>query len=614
MRWLIAGLGVLLGGAAWGEDLRESEKARSQRLAEEAIAYAKQLDFVAGSIQTNYVRPVLRSELIAAARRTARNGSTHPLPGSWDVDLKKACAEEAVGRIMTGMLASSFAVPGCWRQTPATHENRLPDLVRQTREAGDIEELRGPNALLVSLRASPRLWTHIVASSVPKRCLRSTSMMPMTFMESASLRTTTRGPLVVKSVVPGGPARRQGCGPATASFGSTVNPCKATPRDRLVEAQAGASGAGSDVPVSPDALPNQPGPLALTFERAGSAGLHNLRLDPEFYRGETVLGLQRHDDNNWNYWLDRVNHVAHVRIAALSHTTTTELSEVLAQLKKQEIRGLILDLRWCPGGFLLESVSAAQLFVGSRKVATVKYRIGPVEEYARPMGDTYTDFPIVVLVNGESSGGAELIAAALQDHHRAIIAGQRTLGKGSVQRQMEDIRLPNDLYFKLTTGVIVRPNGKNLNRFPASKLSDDWGVRPDPGMEFRISADVGRQLRDWYLSRRCGRASRGKSSCWTTANDPQRQMALAVLLQRIERTVALARRAGDGQNARSLWHARRSASSSSARGPPEHVIPIVDLILTEQALVGYHGLSSRSSSQQSGEDAPTQTGFEAPAR
>ncbi len=101
---------------------------------------------------------------------------------------------------------------------------------------------------------------------------------------------------------------------------------------------------------------------------------------------------------------------------------------------------------------------------------------------------------MVVLVNGETSGGAELIAAALQDHKRAVVVGQRTLGKASVQQPLQNP--PPGVQLKLTAGTFYRPSGKNLHRFPESKPGDDWGVKPD--VEFRVSPQLGRQLKAWW--------------------------------------------------------------------------------------------------------------------
>src|SRR5581483_2443132 len=102
------------------------------------------------------------------------------------------------------------------------------------------------------------------------------------------------------------------------------------------------------------------------------------------------------------------------------------------------------------------------------------------------------------------------------------IAGRRTLGKGSIQRQ---VPITGDIELKLTSGTIFRPSGKALHRFSESKPTDDWGVRPD--LEFRVSTELDRQVREWHLlyALRPGPA-REILALDDPANDPQRQDAL----------------------------------------------------------------------------------------
>src|SRR5262249_4347747 len=157
---------------------------------------------------------------------------------------------------------------------------------------------------------------------------------------------------------------------------------------------------------------------------------------------------------------------------------------------------LILDLRGCPGGYLKEATAAAELFLPACTVATVKSRVEEEQVYRSAGTGAFQDFPVVVLIGADTSGGGELIAAALQDHKRARVAGQRSFGKASVQTSVSP---GAGVGLKLTSGTFVRPGGKNLHRFPDSSPADDWGVRPDAGLELRISADLGRQLKQWYL-------------------------------------------------------------------------------------------------------------------
>ena len=108
----------------------------------------------------------------------------------------------------------------------------------------------------------------------------------------------------------------------------------------------------------------------------------------------------------------------------------------------------------------------------------------------------------MVLVGAETTGGGEMIAAVLQDLGRAVVVGDRTFGKGSVQRTLKNNPLEQqflDMQFKITTGMLRRPNQKSLQRYPHSQPADDWGVRPDPGRWIPVSRELNQQLKEWWL-------------------------------------------------------------------------------------------------------------------
>ena len=140
-----------------------------------------------------------------------------------------------------------------------------------------------------------------------------------------------------------------------------------------------------------------------------------------------------------------------------------------------------------------------------------------------------------MLVNGETTGGGELIAAALKDNGRAVVAGTRTFGKASIQWTMSIQGLPG-YQFKLTGGMYTRPNGKNLQRFPDSKPTDDWGIRPDPGTSCRPAPAWRRKLKELhqlYALRPGG--SREAMDLDDPAADPQRLRALKLMRTLIEK-------------------------------------------------------------------------------
>src|SRR5207253_21005 len=117
---------------------------------------------------------------------------------------------------------------------------------------------------------------------------------------------------------------------------------------------------------------------------------------------------------------------------------------MMADLTKQGCRALILDLRWCPGGWVTQGTNIAGMFLPEGAVlARMKYRNpqspgNSPDLRAQPgWAAKYPDLPLVLLVGGETTGGGELIASALRDHDRCVIVGQRSVGRASIQNVTE---------------------------------------------------------------------------------------------------------------------------------------------------------------------------------
>src|SRR5208283_4087404 len=109
----------------------------------------------------------------------------------------------------------------------------------------------------------------------------------------------------------------------------------------------------------------------------------------------------------------------------------------------------------------------------------------------------FENIPMAILVNHYSASASEIVSACLQDHKRAVVMGERTWGKGSVQNIIE---LENGhSALKLTTAAYKRPSGKNIHRFPDSKDKDEWGVMPDLGYESSLNE---RETHDMLVDRR----------------------------------------------------------------------------------------------------------------
>ncbi len=163
--------------------------------------------------------------------------------------------------------------------------------------------------------------------------------------------------------------------------------------------------------------------------------------------------------------------VGYIRITRFNEKTKNGINAAIADIRGQlggTLRGVVVDLRNNPGGLLNQSVIVADAFIDQGKIVSIKGRDGRDERayYADP-GDALRGVPVIVLVNQGSASASEIVASALQFHHRAIIMGRRTFGKGSVQTIMP---LPLDGALRLTTALYYSPANQTLQAL---------GVTPD---------------------------------------------------------------------------------------------------------------------------------------
>ena len=202
----------------------------------------------------------------------------------------------------------------------------------------------------------------------------------------------------------------------------------------------------------------------------------------------TVLGDTRNKDGSWNFFLEGHDRVGYVQISTFSNDTAKDLRRALRRLAAGRVRGLVLDLRNDPGGYLDAAVDVCRLLIGRGVIVTTRGRGDVVREtYRADEAGPYTGFPMAVLVNQDTASAAEIVAACLQDQHRAAIVGQRSYGKGTVQ-EVIDLGRPYGA-MKFTTKSYWRPSGKNIQRPAKDSASGDWGVRPDKGCDVPFDAD-----------------------------------------------------------------------------------------------------------------------------
>jgi carboxyl-terminal processing protease len=235
-------------------------------------------------------------------------------------------------------------------------------------------------------------------------------------------------------------------------------------------------------------------PVTVGVKRGDSEELLEIKLMRETIRLETVRGEQRRPDNTWEFMLDDDKKMGYMRLSYIGKQSVEEMQEALDGLTARGMKALILDLRSNPGGVLDGAVAISDLFVERGRIVTVKGRGGETAYDAKQDG-TFSGFPMAVLVNGKTASAAEIVAACLQDHGRAVVVGERTFGQGIVR---SIVKLKNGVgALKLPVAAYYRPSGKNVNRYPAARDSDDWGVIPDEGYGVAAEDEQSRKAREY---------------------------------------------------------------------------------------------------------------------
>lgn len=269
--------------------------------------------------------------------------------------------------------------------------------------------------------------------------------------------------------------------------------------DRIVEIE-GKSTKGVSIDEAVQRMKGKPGSqVTVKVLHAADNKTESVTLTREVIRVRTVLGDRRDSAGRWDYWLEGSDKIGYVRITAFSRHTTGELEETLKELVAQGLKGLILDLRFNPGGLLSSAIEISDLFIADGRIVSTEGRSAPKRVWDARKDGTYEGFPMVVLVNEFSASASEIVAACLQDHQRAVVIGERTWGKGSVQNiiELEDGKSA----LKLTTAGYVRPSGKNIHKFEGAKSGDEWGVSPNTGFEMKLSREETGQLIDYRRDR-----------------------------------------------------------------------------------------------------------------
>jgi len=260
----------------------------------------------------------------------------------------------------------------------------------------------------------------------------------------------------------------------------------------------GVSTEGLTIDKAVEQLQGQPGtPVKLNILHEGAEKPEVLSVTRAIIEIPSVMGDRRKPNDEWEFMIDQDRKIGYIRITNFIADTADNVKDALESLKKEGMKGLVLDLRDDPGGLLSSAVEISDLFVEEGKIVSTKGRNTAEKTFEAHKEGTYTGFPMVVLVNHNSASASEILAACLQDHNRALVVGERSFGKGSVQNIL-DLEDGNSV-LKLTVATYWRPSGKNIHRFKNAKESDEWGVTPSPGLDLKMSRE---EYHNWFLGRR----------------------------------------------------------------------------------------------------------------
>jgi carboxyl-terminal processing protease len=434
----------------------------------EAVAYAVLMDDAIRKINLEYIREMSESKLAAVAIQSLFEAAGAPTPSRW---------RGAASEILQGKDVKN-------------------ELIQARMAAGNPPALIGDNAIRLSLQAMAKQLDPYCSYVSVDEISRSVSDDRKIGVGVQFEERGDAGPLSVRS----------------AAIGSSAQKERVFPGDQVLFID-GESTIGMSTRQGNKRLNEGPpdSHVDVVVRKLGKQESRPVRLYRKTLHEESLNGVRRSGRDAWDYILDPDQRIAYVRLGAITRPSTFDretqtgtagdLQEALLSTRRSGLSGLVLDLRDCPIGLIDQACSIVELFLpgGGTVIAKVRYRDEQNNHDYRGGGGKFVHLPMVVLVGPDTSGAGELIAAALQDHHRAPVVGQRTRGKDTVQPADDSGKVMiNDVHgLRLSVGQFHRPSGKNLGRLSDSKPWDEWGVLPDEGFEVRLTSDVRRQIRQW---------------------------------------------------------------------------------------------------------------------
>ncbi len=281
-----------------------------------------------------------------------------------------------------------------------------------------------------------------------------------------------------------------------------VTPLEGTPAQRagvlagdVIKAIDGKPAVGLSLDQAVDVITGPAGTdVILTLERkdpeAGEEATKDIdvRITRSVINITTVKGWKREGvrEDDWNWFVDPESKIGYVRLLQFADGTDDELRRAIAQMRQEGLNGLIMDLRFNPGGLLDQAVKVSRKFV-SREGGYIVMTQGPngtIEspEFSRPSQAVLADIPVVVLINEGSASASEIVSGVVSNYIKTndldgLVLGNRSFGKGSVQNVFP---IAQDAMLKLTIQYYMLPDKSIIHRRPGAKT---WGVEPNLSIE-----------------------------------------------------------------------------------------------------------------------------------
>ena len=186
----------------------------------------------------------------------------------------------------------------------------------------------------------------------------------------------------------------------------------------------------------------------------------------------------------------KLNNIGYIRLRAFNQKSHNQLKEKIKSFKSKRLNGYILDLRNNPGGLVSQAIKISDMFLDTGEIVSTKGRDKTdIKIFNAKKGDIINGLPLIVLINKGSASASEIVSGALKDHKRAIILGETSFGKGSVQ---SIIPLTNRGALRLTTAKYYLPSGSSISEVG---VTPDITVKEKNKKEFRINTDTDNQLK-----------------------------------------------------------------------------------------------------------------------